>query len=476
MRIWRILIALIIAVSLFVGTTLVANAIATKYEFWTGVGDANSISIYGGEIVAQQFTSNATSHTVTAINVELLRVGTPNLVKVSLYNAVAGTPTTEITSATLVGTALSLSYTMYTFLIPTTSFLPSTQYAVVISCPSGDNANYVMWHQDSGGGLASAQGNHSHDSGISWTAEAGVDYLFEIYGGTVFSVVGANVYEDYLVDGDWLIVVETINSYPNYTTEDASRYFNVQLLNVAGASILAATTLKSWGDAPCAIYLSPTSVLPLTSGSAYIIRMIGTFAGFPSTIYVLTVADWAGSDLRYLDNWCLKTAKSMNIYDGNTSTNPYTTKTSMGGEVLTTYGGGDFIIGIPSIMAVRPDLFETSTRTPDYDTGTATNAYDTATTWQAQVGATIAGDAAVFGTVLGVTAKQFLSLGIWTFYILAMLFVFSSTQGAESVFVMILCVPVMLIGLNFRIIDMQVFVVTCALSVLLFLFKTWFSR
>ena len=474
-KILRILLCLII-ISLSIIASPV-NAAVSKHEYYNTGGDANSIDIFGANVVAQQFTSEATAHTVTSIKLELLCVLAPPTVKVSLYNAAAGVPTTEITSVTYNGSVLADSYTMTEFDIPDTSLLPSTQYAIVVSCPNGNATNYVRWHQDAGGGLASAVGLHSHDSGISWTSDTPADYLFEIYGDIVFQVAGANVYEDYLEDGDWLIVIDCINDYPEYSGEfGASRYFNVQILNVAGTAVIGATTLKSWGRSPCAIYLNPTSVIPLTTGSAYIIRMIGTFAGTPSTTYVLTTDDYAGDDLRYLDEWCLDMAKRMNTYDGNTVTNPYTSKNTVGGEILSTAGGSDFVIGIPNIMAIRPNLFETVVTQPDYDTGTATNAYDALHTWQEQVGTVIAGDAAVFGTVLGVSAKQFLQLGIWIFYIFAMLFIFASAKGAEAIFVMILCVPVLLAGMHFRLIEAYIVGVMAALAVLLFVVKMWFTK
>jgi hypothetical protein len=480
MKIWRVFLPLVIIATLILA--LPVSASPTLREYWNTGGDADSIDIFGANVVAEQFTSSATAHTVTSIRLELLCVLAPPSVKVSLYNAAAGVPTTEITSVTYAGTVLADTYTMTTFDIPDVSLSPSTQYAIVVSCPNGNATNYVQWHQDSGGGLASAVGLHSHDSAISWTSDTPADYLFEIYGDVVFQVKGANVFEDYLVDGDWLITIETINSYPNYTTEDASRYFNVQLLNVAGTAVLAATTLKSWGGAPCAIYLSPTSVIPLTSGSAYIIRMIGTFTGTPSTSYTLQNTasnnDWQGNNLKYLDNWCLKTAKSMHDYDYGVGslTNPYTTKNSVGGEMLSNNGGGNFIIGIPSIMKIRPNLFESSTRTPDPDLGTATNAYDALHTWQNQVGTQIAGDAATFGTVLGVSAIQFLQLGIWVLYILAILFIFASSQAGEAIFVMILCAPVLLIGLHFRLIEAYVVAVLAAVAVFVFVIKMWFTK
>jgi hypothetical protein len=169
----------------------------------------------------------------------------------------------------------------------------------------------------------------------------------------------------------------------------------------------------------------------------------------------------------------------MNAYDGNTITKPYTTKAGTSNkEVLTTEINGAFAGGIPNIMDIRPTLFETYTANPNYDVGTATNAYDNAYTWQGQVGATIAGDATNMAAILGVTAKQFLAIGIWAVYVLSILFIFVSKQGqgAETVFVLIISVPVLFIGMNFRIIEIQTVLVATAILVLLFVVKMVFTK
>lgn len=475
---------IIIILSLFI--TLPVNATAVKHEAYddNGDGDADSQDIYGNYIVAEQFTSEATTHTCTAISVILKRFGTPSVIYISLWNAAAGVPTTQLTYVSLLGTAISTSYTLYTVVFPSVSFLPSTQYAVVVSCPSGDAANYVLWHQDSGGGLADAVGLSSSTSGVTWSSDTPADYLFAIWGGSIFQVVGANVFESYVVSGDWLITINTINDYPGYSENtNPQQYFNVQLLDVAGANVLAATTLKSYGDAVCAIYLSPSMVSALTYGSAYIIRMIGSFAGTPSITYTLqhtaSNEDWQGSDLSNLDQWCITTAKLINTYDGNT-TNEYTTKSSTTGkEMLTTEINSVFIGGIPNIMDIRPDLFETSTSKPVYDKGTATNAYDNfygVNGWQIQVGSTIASDANAWGAVLGISARQFLSLGIWIAYILAMFFIFVNKAGAETIFAVIICIPILFIGWQFRIIPSPVILVATAVLALGFVLKMLFTK
>jgi len=219
--------------------------------------------------------------------VELLKVGTPTYVSVGLWNAAAGVPTTEIASVVYDASFISTSYAMYEFNITDQVLLPSTQYAIVVSCTAGTAGSYIQWHQVNAGGLANAIGSDSANSGVSWTVDAGgADYLFEIYGDVVFQVVGAKVFQDYIVSGDWLIVAECINNYPDYYTDEISSvYFLVQLLDATGTNVLAATTLANWGYSPESIYLAPSSVTALTIGDNYIIRMIGTFTGAPSTSY-----------------------------------------------------------------------------------------------------------------------------------------------------------------------------------------------
>ena len=482
-RLLGILIILSLIASMVI-VVLPVGATPVIHEYYNTNGDADSVTIYGNHWVAEQFTSEVTSHTISSVRLLLKYGGSPSTFTVSIYNAAAGVPTTEITSATFYASVLSSDYAWYNCDIPDISLLPSTQYAIVVSCPSGDNANYIMWYKDSDGGLANAVGSDSADGSITWVNDAGgADYLFEVYGDVVFQVIDANVYTNYIETGDWLIVIEVLNDYPEYTgTEVASLYFNVQLLDVGGAPVIGATVLKDWGVSPCAIYLSKDSVTALTWGSAYIVRMNGTFTGTPYTDYTLSATvdnnDWIGSDLRYLDQYCLKIAKYMNVYNNNVSTNPYTQKTSLGGEVLTTEGGGYFIDGIPNLSVIRPNLFETSEQSAEFDTGTATNAYDLdpAHTWQNQVGTVIADDADAMGDVLGISAKQLLQVGIWGFYVFALLFVFASKTGAETIFVAILCAPVLMYGVHLRLIEFYIMAGACALMVLVFVVKVWFSR
>lgn len=482
MKIIRVLCVLGIVLGLAI-SVLPVSASVSLHEYVNTGGDGDSNQIYGGEWVAEIFTSEASSHTVSYIKVELKRVGSPSTVRVSLKAVAAGVPTgVTLTTASLNGTAMSTSYTFYEFDVADYSLLPSTNYAIIVSVDGGaTGADYIMWHKDSGGdGVAATFGLHSHDSGVAWTSDTPTDYLFEVYGDVVMQVVGGNVFTNYISTGDWLVVADVINVYPNYYgVKDPERYFHVQLLDLA-SNVIAATTLKSWSESPCSIYLSASMVSALTWGSAYQIRMIGTFTGTPSVTYTLqnvaTAVDWVGSNLGYLDNWCIETAKRMNTYDGNTTTKPYTDTNSVGGEIITNEGGGKFIIGIPNIMDIRPDLFETSTTQPQYDKGTANNTYDNFVTWQDQVGSLIAGDATVFGNVFGITGKRFLAMGIWVIYIMTILFIFASSKGSEAIFAMAICVPLLLIGLHFRLIEAYILGIMAVIAVMFFVVKLWFTK
>lgn len=474
------ILAIICIVIVSIITTTPVYATPALHENVTSTGDADSIDIYGGEFVAQIFTSEATAHSVTSIKLELKRTGSPGLVHVSLRAVAAGVPTgSDLTTGVLNATAMSTAYKLQEFTMTEYALLPATDYAIIIQLDGGVAAtDFINWHQDSGGGGVTAGfGLHSHTSGIAWTSDTPADYLYEIYGNIVMQVKGANVFTDYLVTGDWLITIECVNVYPNYVyITDASRNFNIQLLNPAGTVVLAATTLKSWGDAPAAIYLNPTSVLPLTFGAAYIIRMIGTFVGTPSVQYTLVASDWAGSDLKLLDNWCINTANSMNVYDGNTLLHPYTRKVSGIGYVLTTEGGADFTLAIPAIEAERTTLFETYKTQPSLTLGTSNPVYDNAFTWQNQVGVRVTADATTFGALLGITGKDFLALGFWIIIIGAMLFVFFNHQGSETPIVLVLCIPILLYANYLRVISIQVTLVASAIMALLFSLKFWVSR
>ncbi len=448
------------------------------HEYLNTGGDADSTSVYGVTYLAEQFTSEATAHSVTSIRLNLKRVGSPGTMIVSLRNASAGLPTgIDLAYGYLNGSAISTAYTWYEITLNTEYALSaSTQYAVVIGAPNGTVTDYISWYNDSGGGLANAVGSSSTNGGITWVDGSPKDYLFEIWGNTVMSVVGANVFTNYLVNGDMLITAECINVYPNYVnTTDPSRYFSVQLLNVAGTSIIAATPLKGWGYKPIGIYIAPSLAAQLTQGSAYIVRMIGNFSGTPSTTYVLQTSDWKGSNLIYLDKWMLSVAYNMNTYYGLTGSNLLTENITDVGEIFTITGGTYFTNGIPAVSSVRPDMFQGEKSQPDFPGGAAQNTYQEAFTWQEMVGAKVAADAVAFGNLFTIDGDTFLTILIMAIVGFVLIFVFFNTQGANTPVVLLLCIPLLLYANYMRVINIQVTLVISAILAFLFVRKFWWS-
>lgn len=480
-----IVVSLLLLAGIIVPSTAVQSAepVPSMREYLHIGGDGNSIIICSDNIVAETFTTNNTVvHTITSIKVHLKRVGSPSVVKVAIkaVDAATSLPTgADIVYGLLDGSTFSTFYNYYEFQMSSEKgYLLSTKYAITVQAPYGNETNYIMWDKDTGGdGSATTLGSHSIDGTVTWVSDTPTDYLFEVWGNDALIVKNAKAYDHYLEAGDLLITAECINEYANYAdVSDPSRYFMVQLLRTDNTTIIGAAPLKDWGDRPIGLYLSPAMVIPLTHGSAYMVRMIGTFTGTTSANYTLQQSDWQGSNLVYLDSWIRTTAKSMNLYDGNTDTLPYTTYITDVGEVLTSEGGALFTNGISYIAQVRPDMFAYVKTQPEFVKGVANPVFDTAFTWDTMVGTKVAADATTFGTLLGVGGDTFLALLFILLIIFALVFVFFNSQGAETPQVLLLCIPLLLFANYLRVIPIQVTTVLGAILALLFVRAMWWTR
>ena len=472
-RILRILtVALIIGILIVPCFAVPVSATSpTLKESLTVGGDADSTEIWGANFEAMQFTSNATAHTVTSIYVMLKRTGSPGTVKVALRNAAAGVPseTNDLGYATLDGNDLGTGYSWREVQITTdVVLLASTQYAIVVSAEDGGVADYVEWQVDSGGGLANAVATISTDNGITWAAEtpATADALFQIFGETVLNVVDAKVFQGYLEDDDLLFCIEYYNTYPPYydSNLDPRSYFQIQLLGLDHATVLAASPLMAWGEAPGSIYLSAASATAITVGGAYRIQVIGTFSPYPVDYHDLTPADWGGgSDLTHLDSWLISTAKSIQNFYGYTGSNVLWQNVTNQGEVLTDAGGALFTIAIPGIATVRPNKFLITQTNPQFSAGTANNVYDTAGgDYRAMLGDEIADDLDSWGDLFNIDGNV---MGGWLIGIAAALAalvgVIMGGMGGVGVFVVV-SMPILFIGTYTHLLGVQWVLVICA--------------
>lgn len=357
----------------------------TLYEYLNTGGDGDSEHIYSGNWTAEQFTSDNVSHTITSVRIPLKRVGTsPNIVTLSITRANSDNFSTgaDLSVAYLNGDAMTTSYVWYDFDIPDITLDASSKYAIVVRATAGTATDYMLWQKDSSGGIDNAVGSHSQNSGITWTTDSPADYLFEIWGETVISVEGANVFSDYIEDGDWLIALTYKNMYtPYYPDEDTETYFNLQFID--NTTVKAQVSCPAWGYRPGSIYLSKSLADTLDWGSTnFKVRLIGNFTGNPNADYALTALDWKGDELTFLDRWVIAQANAIGTYDGTTLTVDVADK----GELLNDAGHVMFSIGIPELNIVRPDLFETVTRYPTITTTPGEHTLQESTDWETRLG------------------------------------------------------------------------------------------
>jgi hypothetical protein len=351
-------------------------------------GSDNCTAIWGVNVGAQTLTTSATTeYTVTSVRLEMLRVGSPGTVTVSIRRATAVAPFTptgvDLTSGTINGNTLATSAAWYDIPMATQTTLElNSTYAIVVSAANGDISNYVCWRKVNAGGLANGNADTSANSGVTWTAQTW-DNMFELWGNQALEIQDAKVFQSYKATGDWLVTVRYVNTYaPYYDTYDIKKYFTLQLIDSLG-TVKASTVMPAWGNRVGSIYLSAANVSPLTYGGTYRVRIQGTFTGTPYTEYALAATDWMGDDLVNLDSWVLTSSAVIGTYYSTSMT----TYIAERGECLNSTGSGIFSSGIAGLGIERPTIFQTYTAPSTYTPGTITQSGRLAIpAWQTNVG------------------------------------------------------------------------------------------
>ena len=284
---------------------------------------------------------------------------------------------------------------------------------------------------------------------------------------TDLRIVSAKFFNTYGTANDTLIVVEAINQYTSFfPNERPGDYFQIQLLDTDGSTILAANGVSNWGDRPSSIYLNPTESATLTPQGAYFIRMIGVgIVGTPSVTYNVTATDWKGSNLNYLDSWCIGTAKLMQITDNVSN---YITSTTDRPEILSDYVGAYFTTGIPGISVIRPNLFNTNKVGGTYVIGTDANTWDNATAWQANIGSGITTDIATFAAPFGMQSRDFFGMGIWFVIILVVIMAISGSNGMKAMGTFVIMFPIIWVATYLKIFPSDPLIILFLVAILLF--------
>ena len=443
---------------------------ASIYEYYNTGGDGDSAAVYGQNWTAMQFTTGATAHTVTDVIAYLERVLNPGTVTLSIRHADGSHFPTglDICSATLDGDDFSTAYLAQQFAVFETSLDASSEYAIVIRAVAGDAANYVLWQKDTGGGLANAVGCHSTDGGVTWVTDSPTDYLFEIWGFPCVRIASAIVFQDYIQDGDLLFACEYVNLYPPYyPSYNPQLYFQLQVMDTAGTTVLASTPLMDWGMKPGAIYLNASEATGFTLGAAYYIRIYG--AGTYAT-YQLQSTDWIGNSEVYLDQWVILTAHDMETYYNEVYTVAQSGKTLLNDE-----GGVYFAAGISYLVKVRGNnLFENVAPGVSYtpDSGTIPP-----TDWSTLVGPDATALLNYFGGWFGVGGKVMGFVAIMGIYVAISMLIIGIGQNKQSVVgALALGIPFVLFGGWLGFVDTAMIAVILAVLMLLLVFTFWISR
>lgn len=178
-RLSLILIAAITAFSVLPATPASADTQYEEYE----TGTATS-TIYGNIWDGQVFTAES-SHTLTAVAIEAIRVGaTPKTFNIYLKNASAGYPTGSVLASATGSTSQwdTGSYSWVTWTMnQTTNLVAGQQYAIYWSVPDGTSSYKLTEHGSSVDDYFTGNQLTSTNGGSTWTATF-PDRNFKIYG------------------------------------------------------------------------------------------------------------------------------------------------------------------------------------------------------------------------------------------------------------------------------------------------------
>jgi len=171
---------------------LEVSASPDLYEYYNE-GDDGAYAAYGVYYLAQTFTLGSvgadTNHNIYSVKLKLYRSGSPGTFTVEIQGVSDGKPDGNVlATGTYDGNILTDVTTggWYEISLTSHTLLKSTQYAIVVKAPNGDDTNQVYWRHDTAEGYA---------GGTSWVTDAngvwgpsgglGVDSLFEEYGNPI---------------------------------------------------------------------------------------------------------------------------------------------------------------------------------------------------------------------------------------------------------------------------------------------------
>ena len=256
----------------------------TLFEHYN-TGDNGSGLPHGDFWEGQTFTAES-NHSVFAVNLKLRRVGSPGEVTVSIRDTSSGLPTGgDLASGTIDGNTVTTGATGEWYpidLSPTINVTSGTLYAIVVKCPTAYEYNFAYPRADLDSPTY-ADGNRvwSDNSGSSWTPDTNTDFMFEVYGETLFSVTGTTGE----VNCD-LLASTTIEAYmgavlKGSTVSDGSGDYTLSLPETGDYDIVASkagykdeTQAISVSDTHTLDFMGETGLIPNAPDMSYVLACI----------------------------------------------------------------------------------------------------------------------------------------------------------------------------------------------------------
>ena len=449
----------------------------TLYEYYNTDDDADD-EIYLANYFAQTFTVGSDSHTINAVRLMLYSEGTPGNLYVSIRETTAGVPSgLDLSTGAYTGAYLAAASPGDWREIPMTAYTleAGETYAIVCYGTGASDANNIHWRQDaSAPSYAGGSKYASTNGGATWSATAGTDFMFEVYGDGAVSVDDVRVFTGYLEDDDWIIVTRYTCNDPLYAPYgNPAETWAIRLLNAAG-DVVASGPLMSWGMRPGSIYISAAEATALEWGNEdYDLRIQSLVNPATYADFDMVASSWYGSieaagDL--LDNWCIYSAKLMAEEDSAT----YTITVVEYGDVLNVAGGNYFQDGIPDLEVVRPYLFyATWEDIGEWTETTGPGAYETTLDdWQTAVGPELETAFDNMGAIVGLSGRYIGGMIVFiSFLALAGLAVGIGhfTAGLSLGSVVLIC------GVLVGLIPMGAMFVAISLLVVLFVKNFWWQ-
>jgi hypothetical protein len=294
--------------------------------------------------------------------------------------------------------------------------------------------------------------------------------MFEVFGRPTFELFGANVYNSFVYEDDWLIVAECKNTFEPFASHNNSKDSFYLQLTYPNDTLIAQVPLQAWGYRPGSIYFANTTTDDLIWGTNYTVKVYGVDAPYYNETYVLTAADWRGNDMNILKDWCLAVAGNMEDYYDR----PLTAATAAKGKVLNEEGGVMFVTGIPYLDGAVPALFQVAVVDVEHQEPTWTDAYSGGLDpWSVAVGAELAGILNDSGAIINIDGQEMGRLLIFLLYIGIASGAFVLGHGAAG---MVMAFPVLIVGVFFGFISWAAMGIAILIPVVLLVRQLWWAR